>query len=152
MIRTTASLAAVLSLAAGLAWADSHETTEAGAATEGMDHGDVAMGEPNAAMMSYMAVMETSMGLMPSDSTGDADADFLLMMIPHHQSAVDMARIVLEVGDDPEVQALAQEIIDSQEAEITRMQEMLAAMNVEAPAAAGAEVAPAEAEEPAASE
>ena len=41
------------------------------------------------------------MGAMDGmEPTGDADADFLLMMIPHHQSAIDMARVELEQGDD----------------------------------------------------
>ncbi len=60
------------------------------------------------------------------EPTGDADADFLLMMIPHHQSAVDMARASLEQMDDPEASALAKLVIDSQEAEIETMKAMLA--------------------------
>lgn len=35
------------------------------------------------------------------------DGDFLLMMIPHHQSAVDMARIELEQGDNEKTRAMA---------------------------------------------
>lgn len=137
MTRSTLSVAAILSVAAGMALADSHETAGAEAtaqsadtAMEGMDHAAADMQEPNSAMLGYIAAMETSMNVMPSDSTGDADADFLMVMIPHHQSAVDMARIAVEVGDNPEVQALARAIMEDQEAEITAMQEMLAAMQV----------------------
>jgi uncharacterized protein (DUF305 family) len=57
--------------------------------------------------------------------TGNADVDFLAMMIPHHQGAVDMARLVLIHGRDPLTRQLAEEIIASQQAEITAMKARL---------------------------
>ncbi|WP_394155922.1 DUF305 domain-containing protein [Loktanella salsilacus] len=73
-----------------------------------------------------MGAMNTMMQAMDAiEPTGDADADFLLMMIPHHQSAVDMARASLEEMDDPESVALAELVIESQEAEIETMKAML---------------------------
>jgi uncharacterized protein (DUF305 family) len=58
--------------------------------------------------------------------SGNPDVDFLAMMIPHHQGAVDMARLALIYGKDPLARRLAEEIIASQTAEIGAMSERLA--------------------------
>jgi uncharacterized protein (DUF305 family) len=86
-------------------------------------------------MQGMMGAMQTMMQGMPMESAGDPDADFLLMMIPHHQSAVDMARVELEQGDDEETRAMAEKVIEAQEAEIAEMRAMLERMGIEAPAA-----------------
>lgn len=58
--------------------------------------------------------------------TGDADVDYARGMIAHHQGAVDMARIWLSEGSDPELKELANDIYDSQTAEIVWLQDWLA--------------------------
>ena len=66
-----------------------------------------------------MRVMHRGMHNAPR--TGDPDSDFVNMMIPHHQGAIDMAKAQLLSGKDPQIRRLAQEIITDQQAEIALM-------------------------------
>jgi uncharacterized protein (DUF305 family) len=126
-------IASVLALALAGSAAVAQEAEDSGA-MEDMDHSSMDMGDQPEHMQGFTAAMDTMMQAMPSESAGDVDADFLLMMIPHHQSAIDMARVELEQGDDEETRAMAQAVIDAQEQEIGEMRAMLERMGVEAPA------------------
>lgn len=65
--------------------------------------------------------------MMAQKYTGDADVDFVRGMIPHHQAAIDMAKVLLEHGKDPQLRKLAKNIISAQETEIEEMENWLEA-------------------------
>ena len=64
---------------------------------------------------------------MEGQMGGDPDIDFIEMMIPHHQGAIDMAKEALQQAKHPEIKQLAQNIINAQRAEIQKMNEWKAA-------------------------
>ena len=68
------------------------------------------------------AAMDKMMADMAVAPTGNIDADFTAMMIPHHQGAIDMAVAYLRHGKNPQLRRLAQEIVVEQQQEITAMQ------------------------------
>jgi len=109
----------------------------------GMDHSGMNMGGDGMAMMShatlippelandpatlaYAAAMDKMMADMMVPYTGDVDVDFAVGMIPHHQAAIDMAKIQLEFGTDPGMRELAEAIIAAQESEIATLKAFLA--------------------------
>jgi uncharacterized protein (DUF305 family) len=73
----------------------------------------------------FLAENEAAMNKMMADMavtpTGDIDHDFVAMMVPHHQGAIDMAEAVLRYGRNETIRRLAQEIIVTQQQEIAAM-------------------------------
>jgi hypothetical protein len=67
------------------------------------------------------AAMTKMMNDMAVRPTGDVDADFVAMMAPHHQGAIEMAKAVLRYGRNAQIKRLAQEIIVTQQQEIAAM-------------------------------
>ena len=73
----------------------------------------------DAAVAGAMSRMDAAMSGAPM--SGDADRDFIAMMLPHHRGAVEMAESELTYGHDPRLRRLAQEIIVTQQSEIDVM-------------------------------
>jgi len=88
-----------------------------------MGHG---MMEDNASSKAFAEASAKMHRDMAAPLTGNADVDFVRGMIPHHQGAIDMAKIVLEHGKDPEIRKLAEGVIAAQEGEIAMMKAWLA--------------------------
>ncbi len=66
--------------------------------------------------------MRRMMQAMSKPPTGDADQDFVGRMLPQHQGAVDVAKVELKYGTDPQLRKLATRIVESQTADIAFMQ------------------------------
>ena len=129
LLKTVTTAVMIVGVAGGIAFAQSSH----------QGHGSAPMGGPTPAMMDDMqpkpgdspfikAMKESHMRMMTNmhvKLTGDPDVDFRTSMIPHHQGAVDMAKVALEFAKDPETKKMAQAIITDQEREIAEMQAWL---------------------------
>lgn len=118
--RVVRAIAVVLVVVGGVtsgAWAQQHG-----------GHGSHAAAPPAPTGFSvemHAAMIKMSRDMEAGPMTGDPDKDFLAMMIPHHEGAVEMARLVLVHGRDPLVRKLAEDIIAAQQAEIITMRQRL---------------------------
>jgi len=120
-----------LSLAAGLAGA--HQGHHHGQATHDAASSSETQAPPafvastakpfSGLMNDAMAVMDY--GMVQAPMNGNSNHDFITMMLPHHQGAVDMAKAVLLYTEDPEIRNLALGIITEQQNEIKIMQAWL---------------------------
>ena len=79
-------------------------------------------------LVASMDKMHMAMGAIKR--SGNADVDFVRLMLPHHQGAIDMAKTQLLYGKDAQMRRLAQEIITDQELEIQLMQHWLKQQHV----------------------
>ena len=86
-------------------------------------HSHRAMAKGDGAWAELIASMDKMHAAMASvKRSGDTDIDFVRLMLPHHQAALDMAKAQLIYGKDPQMRRLAQEIITDQQSEIELMQ------------------------------
>ena len=88
-----------------------------------MNHGaQMPAADASASTKAFKAANAKMMKDMDRKMTGNADQDFVAGMLPHHGGAVDMAKVELQYGVDPEIKELARGIIAAQEKEIAFMQ------------------------------
>lgn len=78
-------------------------------------------GNERAFMTENDVAMNRMMADMTVKPTGDVNRDFVEMMIPHHQGAIDMAKALLTHGDNEALRRIAQEIVITQQQEIVAM-------------------------------
>ena len=97
--------------------------------SHGMNHSEKDMSAPRDATAATIAFMQANDAMhrdMAITFSGNADIDFAKGMIPHHQGAIDMAKIVLEHGNDAEIRKLAEGVVAAQDSEIEFMKGWLA--------------------------
>lgn len=74
------------------------------------------------ASRAYLQSMETmNKAMMSQPMTGDADHDFASMMRSHHQAAVDMAKVEIQYGRNPEMKKMAEKVVADQSREIKQL-------------------------------
>jgi hypothetical protein len=85
-------------------------------------HAQATIADEKAYLTENAAAMDKMMADMAVKPTGDVDADFAAMMIPHHQGAIEMAQAELRHGKNEQLRRIAQEIVVDQQQEIIAMQ------------------------------
>ncbi len=113
--KTVLYTAIIISIISASSWATTHQPTTSKIPVT--THSSLST-------QAYQRANDTMHANMNIAFTGDADADFLAGMIPHHQGAIDMAKVVIAHGKDPKIKALAQAIIKAQVREIKEMNQL----------------------------
>jgi uncharacterized protein (DUF305 family) len=117
-LATTASVAAT-----SFAFADdpprAHHVRRAMPIQQVADRPDLSAEQPF--LSENAAAMNKMMADMTTKPTGDVDRDFVAMMVPHHQGAIDMAKAELKYGRNEQLRRIAQEIVVTQQQEIPAM-------------------------------
>jgi len=108
-------IAAAVTVVAGSAMAEDKPR-----AMQGMSMPEATNPASQAYLQAMDAMNKSMQGMIP---TNDPSMDFVMMMKPHHQAAVDMAQAYLKAGKDPELLKMAKDIVASQEKEIKKMNE-----------------------------
>jgi len=121
----------IAAFASAALWVAAVRTTaaqERGATPAAQQHTHSGSRSPAAATdnaTDFLAANHAAMNKMMTDMTvaptGDIDRDFVAMMVPHHQGAIDMALTILRFGKSEQLKRLAQEIIVTQQQEIAAM-------------------------------
>jgi uncharacterized protein (DUF305 family) len=104
---------------------DSKEGLQPGGMMQGGMAGSAGMqpkGDTGPSSQGFHAANMKMHSAMDITFTGKADVDFVKGMIPHHAGAIDMAKVEIAFGKDPELKKLAEAIIKAQETEIAQMQ------------------------------
>ena len=127
-VRAFLFVAATTCAAIGVAFAQSPGSnpsmpgmSSSSAVSEARDNAMPMRSQADQDMMDAMAKMDR--GMSAARPTGNADRDFVAMMIPHHQGAIDMAEVELKYGKDPMLRRLAKNIVSAQQREIKEMRE-----------------------------
>jgi len=110
-ITATALMAAMSAIGSNVVFAQS---------MPGMQHGDMKSMGSDGSMQMHMAMEESHKKMNDMQMSGDTDHDFAMMMRAHHQAGVDMAKVEVASGKDPEMIKEAKKIISSQQKDIQK--------------------------------
>jgi uncharacterized protein (DUF305 family) len=123
MNRSSKIIASVVAVAVFGAFAISQLPNGSSSSMAGMK---MASSDGTPSTKAFEGAMSGMMNGMMISATGKPDLDFVQGMIPHHQGAIDMAKVELQYGKDPEIKKLAEAVVKAQDGEIAVMNEWLA--------------------------